>query len=253
MNDRKTTKTTEWIYQGVWKVLSDAFKVPQSPPTLPSSEGESVLSLHPSPQYLGYLKTYFWVGLIVFDVALLGLWIAVCVADPRIGILIALPVWLLAIVPDIVAYVAIHLRYDTLWYVISNRSLRCRRGIWVIAEHTITFENVQNVGVSRGPLEYLFGISTICVETAAAAAEGEHPNRFASGNQAILEGLANPKEILELIMTRVRNSRSSGLGDEIPADRPVTPRWSKEHLQLLREIRDAINAQADHRPDQRRI
>jgi uncharacterized membrane protein YdbT with pleckstrin-like domain len=43
------------------------------------------------------------------------------------------------------AYIAIHLRYDTTWYVHGDRSLRIRRGIWVIHETTLTFENIQNV------------------------------------------------------------------------------------------------------------
>ena len=78
----------------------------------------------------------------------------------------------MAVLPDILAYIAIHLRYDTMWYVMTDRSLRCRRGIWVIFEHTITFENVQNVHVRRGPVQYFFGISTVVVETAGAAEGG---------------------------------------------------------------------------------
>ena len=67
-------------------------------------------------------------------------------------------------------YVALHLRYDTTWYVVTDRSLRIRRGIWVIEETTITFENVQNVSITQGPLERAFGIATLVVDTAAAAA-----------------------------------------------------------------------------------
>jgi len=137
-------------------------------------------------------------------------------------------------VPDIVAYVSIHLRYDTMWYVMTDRSLRCQRGIWVILEHTITFENVQNVYVQRGPVQQMFGISTIVVETAGAA-EGEGENQFAVGNKAIMEGIDNRDEIRRSIMERVQRSKLAGLGDEGPSA-PASGTWSVEHLLVLRQI-----------------
>ena len=39
MSDR-VEKAAEWVYRGVWKVLSDWFRVPERPPTLPVAEGE---------------------------------------------------------------------------------------------------------------------------------------------------------------------------------------------------------------------
>ena len=232
-------RAAEWVYRGTWKVLSDWFRVPERPPELPARAGEHVTSFQPSRRYLTYLKLYFWVLLVVIDVAILAGWITVCVVEPALGILLAFPALLIAVVPDVVAYIAIHLRYDTMWYVMSQRSLRCRRGIWTILEHTITFENVQNVYVNRGPLQQLFGIADIVVETAGSS-EGEHDNKFAVGNKAIIEGIANPEEIRELIMERVRASKGAGLGD---GSTPVPRRgWTAEHVRVLREIRDLVTA-----------
>ena len=190
------------------------------------------MSFHPSRRYLGYLKLFFWIALAVFDVAIVLVWVAVFAANPVVGMLLAAPALAVAVVPDIVAYMALHLRYDTMWYVMSDRSLLCRRGIWVILEHTITFENVQNVAVRRGPVQYFFGVSTIVIETAGAA-EGEHQDQFAVGNKAIMQGIDNPKEVRQLIMERVQRSRSAGLGDERPAP-PAA--WSLEHLEALEQI-----------------
>lgn len=235
-----TERAAEWVYRGLWKVLSDGFRVPEHPPTLPVAEGDFLASFHPSRRYLSYLKLYFWIGLVVIDVAILVGWLAVLIWHPRLAMLLAIPALVVAVVPDIVAYVAIHLRYDTMWYVMSDRSLRCRRGIWVILEHTITFENVQNVFVRRGPLQQFFGISTLVLETAGAA-EGEGHNQFAVGNKAIMEGIDNPKEIRELILERVRRSKSAGLGDE-PDSAPAAQGWSTEHLGALREILAEVRA-----------
>ena len=63
----------------------------------------------------------------LIDVLILIGWIAITVASPLIGMITAIPALVLAVVPEIVAYLAIHLRYDTTWYVVSERSLRTRR------------------------------------------------------------------------------------------------------------------------------
>ncbi|MEE9236144.1 MAG: PH domain-containing protein [Candidatus Acidoferrales bacterium] len=236
-----TEKAAEWVYRGIWRALSDWFRVPEHPPTLPAAEGEFIMSFHPSRRYLSYLKLYFCIALVVVDVAILSGWIALLVWNPRVGMLLAAPALAVAVVPDIVAYIAIHLRYDTMWYVMTDRSLRCRRGIWVILEHTITFENVQNVHVRWGPVQHFFGISTIVVETAGAA-EGEDQNEFAVGNKAIMEGIDNPNEVRQLIMERVQRSRSAGLGDERPSNASASRAWSVEHLRALRQILEEVRA-----------
>ena len=230
-------RSAEWVYQGVWLMLVECFQVPRRPPTLPVEPGDFCRTFHPSRQYLSYLKLYFWIVLVVIDLSILGGWVALLMWRPTIAWIVALPALVIAIVPDIVAYVMIHLRYDNMWYVITNRSLRARRGIWVIFEHTITFENVQNVYVRRGPVQNFFGISTIVLETAGST-EGESENPFAVGNKAILQGIANPEEIRELIMEQVRTTRLAGLGDE--KNKCSRGTWGAHHVQLLREMRDEI-------------
>lgn len=240
-----TKAAAAWVYDGVWKVLSDWFRVPKQAPTLPVAEGGFIHHFHPSPQYLRYLKLYFWLIFIVVDLLIFIAWFLVYLNEPFLAWVLALPALFLAIVPDVIAYVAIHLRYDTMWYVMTDQSLRTRRGIWNILEHTITFENVQNVAVQRGPIMYLFGISTIVVETAGAS-EGEGENQHAVGNKAYMEGIANPETIRRLILDRVRVSPSAGLGDEstnVPRDGAFTP----EMRRLLSDVRDEICADSELR------
>ena len=58
-------------------------------------------------------------------------------------------------------------------------------------------------------------------------------------NQAIIEGIDNANGIRDQIMTRVRRSTTTGLGDEAHPPANATAVWSAAHLTLLREIRDA--------------
>ena len=144
---------------------------------------------------------------------------------------------LVAVVPDIVAYIAIHLRYDTIWYAVSGRGLYVRRGIIVISEHTITLENIQNVSVRRGPIEQLFGIATVVVETAGASS-GDGESSIMVGNQTIMVGLDNADELRSFLMQHVQRSTSAGLGDD--ADRFHSGGWTPTDLELLEAIREEV-------------
>jgi len=232
-----------WIYEGIWAALVRWFRVPEEPPALSAPPGESAESFRPAPGFLAYLKLLFWIALAAVDALLALVWLGITIAVPWLGALLFLPAVALIVAPDIVAYIAIHLRYDTTWYVMTSRSLRIRRGIWVIHEVTITFENVQNVSVSQGPVQRHFGISDVVVETAGAgAAQGQKGTPLIS-NRGVIEGVSDAARIRDLILARLRRSRTAGLGDE--RERPLdalAPGWTGEHLRVLREIRDEAAA-----------
>lgn len=249
---------------GVWSFLVRWFRVPEQPPTLPTAPGEQAVSFRPSPEYLRYLKVLFWIALLVIDILLTMLWIGATIALIAMGLwylaLILAPIALaIIIVPDIIAYVAIHLRYDTTWYVMTSRSLRVRSGIWIIREQTLTFENVQNVRLVQGPLQRHFGIATVLVETAGGGGSGQKGQAQAIGHHASIEGVTNAEEIRNQIMARVRQSRHAGLGDERDAavagtasagvGRGITAgALGARHLALLRSIRDELRAAASLGP-----
>ena len=236
-------RAAEQVYRGIWLGLVKWFKVPDEPPTLPTGAGEPLERFKPAEAYRRYLLLFFWIGLVVIDLIFLALWCA----SFAVGLwlwLALLPVFIVvAILPDIVVYVAIHLRYDTTWYVLSDRSVRIRRGIWTITETTITFENVQDVKIDQGPIQRVYGISDIVIQTAGGGGGGHH-GEHTTAHVGRIEGIADPARIRDLIMSRVRRSRSAGLGDEHKdAEPPAAPmtRWSSGHLEMLREIRSALS------------
>lgn len=230
-------RSAEWIYGGIWRFLVECFRVPDAPPSLPSAMKGELRVFHPSRRYLAYLKFYFWFGLVAIDGAIAIGWLALYWEQPFWAWVLAIPALVIAIVPDIIAYIAIHLRYDTIWYAVSQRGVHLRRGIVVITEHTISLANIQNISIVRGPVEQLFSIATLVVETAGASA-GEDANSLTVGNRVVMVGLKNVDEIRELLMSRIRESRAAGLGDELD-HRPAT-QWSEGDLTLLGEIRDEV-------------
>ena len=236
---RNVERAASWMYRGVWGVLTRWFRVPQQSPTLPTIPGEQLQSFRPSEGFLRYLKLQFWLGILPSEAFIVIAWLSLTATRPRIGLWLTPVALVLGTVPQALAYLAIHLRYDTTWYVLSQRSLRIRSGIWTINEATITFENIQNVTVESGPIERVFGIGNVIVDTAGGSSGGGEGHGKGSANlhRGEIAGISNAAEIRQMILSRLSLSKVSGLGDE---ETHSTPGWTAEHLAALREIRDSL-------------
>ncbi|OJH38326.1 hypothetical protein BON30_24635 [Cystobacter ferrugineus] len=224
------------MYQGVWAVLTGLFRVPSQPPSLPGSQ---VLAMRPCDGWLFYRKVGFWIGLLATVLPITAVGLVILITRPVLVVAVLVPVFAVVLVMSLASYVSIHLGYDTTWYVLSERALRIRRGVWTIHETTITFDNVQNVKITQGPLQRLFGFSDLVIETAGGGGGGPHQQLEQSSHVGLLQGVEAPKVLREQIMERVRASRSAGLGDEHdtelhPASAPTS--WTPAHLEALREI-----------------
>jgi membrane protein YdbS with pleckstrin-like domain len=242
--NRNVERAAAWMYRGVWGALTRWFRVPGHPPTLPTLPGEQLQSFRPADGYLRYLKLQFWLSILPTEIFIVIGWFSVMAASTAagrswIGILAAPIAILLGTVPQLLAYLGLHLRYDTTWYVLSERSLRIRSGIWTINEATITFENIQNVTVESGPIERIFGIGNVIVDTAGGSAGGKtaHGKESSNLHRGEISGVSNAAEIRQLILSRLSLSKVAGLGDE---ESHATPGWTAEHLAVLREIRDSL-------------
>ncbi|MCC7054274.1 MAG: PH domain-containing protein [Gemmatimonadaceae bacterium] len=159
----------------------------------------------------GYLRLkLFWWGLYA---AAWGLAVVIAstlllVADVRL-LLLVIPLILVALAKAATLYVTMRLDYELRWYVLTDRSLMIREGVWNVKEITLTYANAQNVRVTQGPLERLFGFSTVEVETAGG---GSGENGM-TPHLARLPGLAHPHEVRDLILDGVRRVGTTGLGD----------------------------------------
>lgn len=233
IGDQAVLRASQWCYQGVWNFVTFWLYVPEKPPKLCGAHDSEIVAFRPAEGYLRYAKLFFWIGLVVVDLALLIAWILLLIALPIAGVILAPLFWIVIIVPDILVYIGIHLRYDTTWYVLSDRTMRIRRGIWIIHEVTITYENIQNVSIRQGPIQRMYGISDIVVQTAGGGQVGPHGEKSMIGHEGVLEGIDQPVEIRDLIMAKWRTARSAGLGD----DRQVQTNLSS-HQQVLLQIRD---------------
>lgn len=108
------------------------------------------------------------------------------------------------------SYLALALDYRLRWYIVTDRSLRVRQGVWNVSELTMTFANIQEIRVSSGPLQKLLGIADVEVKAAGGGAAGPHGQT--GGHSATFEGVDNAEVIRDLIVERLREYRDTGLG-----------------------------------------
>ena len=103
------------------------------------------------------------------------------------------------------------LDYDLRWYIVTDRSLRVRQGIWSTQELTTTFANIQEIRVSAGPLQKLMGLADLEIHSAGGGSTGPHGGN--AGHVARFSGLDNADEIRDYVVERLRRYRDSGLGE----------------------------------------
>jgi membrane protein YdbS with pleckstrin-like domain len=234
-------RASKWCYRGLWGIVTRWLLVPSEPPQLTGAGDQMVSYFRPAEGYLRYLKFYFWIGLLAVDIALTIAWFAIFIAAPLVGILITPVALAIIVLPDVVAYVAIHLRYDSTWYALSDRTLRIRRGLFQIHETTITYENIQNVSIRQGPVQRHFGIADVKVETAGGGGSVSGEGVRSIGHSGLLEGVTNAEEIRRLILEKWRNAKTTGLGDDplsAPHSATTIPTWRPQHIEMLQQIRE---------------
>lgn len=144
-----------------------------------------------------------------------------------------------------VTYAVRRLDFELRWYMVTDRSLRIRYGVWNVSESTMSFANIQQVVVSQGPLQRVLGLSDVKVQSAGGWSGG-HDHHGHSENDmhlGLFHGVTNGSEIRDLILERLRHFRESGLGDpdeKNPASVPVTPATapssSSDTLAAAREL-----------------
>jgi membrane protein YdbS with pleckstrin-like domain len=117
-------------------------------------------------------------------------------------------------------YAIRRLDYEMRWYMVTDRSLRLRHGVWQISEATMSFANIQQVVVSQGPLQRLLGLGDVKVKSAGGG-DTQQPSHHTTEDMhsGLFHCVTNAEEIRNLILDRLRRFRQAGLGD--PDDKHI--------------------------------
>jgi membrane protein YdbS with pleckstrin-like domain len=128
-----------------------------------------------------------------------------------------------------VTFLLARLDYELRWYMVTDRSLRIRHGVWKISESTMSFANIQQVVVSQGPLQRLLGLWDLKVQSAGGGGGGdphEQHGREDDMHLGLFHSVTNADEIRDLILERLRRFRESGLGDPEEKSHAIAPALS---------------------------
>lgn len=150
-----------------------------------------------------------------------------------------------------VTLAAVRLQYEQHWYIVTDRSLRIRTGLFSLQESTMSFANLQQVEVKQGPLQRLLRIADVHVQSAGGGGDGGQKGKTDdSMHHAIFQGVDNAHEIRDLILARLKKFRNSGLNDpdettsepsgDIPADETLTA--ARDLLAEIRKLRETLQA-----------
>ncbi len=137
----------------------------------------------------------------------------------------------------LVTLALLRMDYELRWYMVTDRSIRIREGVWQVKEMTLTLANVQNLSVSRGPLQSMLGIADVRVVTAGGGgntpADKQKQGQVISMHTGFFRGVDNAEEIRDLVRNRLRRHRDSGLGD--PDERTRRTRGGDEGVSAAAE------------------
>jgi membrane protein YdbS with pleckstrin-like domain len=147
-----------------------------------------------------------------------------------------------------VTYAVVRLEFESHWYIVTDRSLRIRSGIFRIQESTMSFANVQQVTVTQGPLQRFLCIADVRVQSAGGGGKEHGKPEDHSMHTGVFHSVDNAHEIRDLVLERLRNFRAAGLGDpddfrDVASEQKETAAGSNDDVSAAaRELLDATRS-----------
>lgn len=139
-----------------------------------------------------------------------------------------------------ITFAAVRLEFELHWYIVTDRSLRIRTGLFKVTESTMSFANLQQVEIKQGPLQRLLRLADVRVQSAGGGGDHHKSEKEESLHTGVFQGVDNAAEIRDLILDRLRRFREAGLGDPddhspVPG-KPTAPVPAGEALTAAREL-----------------
>lgn len=205
------------IYEALREPLLHVLRVPHEPPQPPLGSRDSIHIFRAEPRYLSLqLLVHFGSMGVALGFELLGWALAPAPGGTAMFAMTSALIVSATTAVMLVRYFLIRLDYDMRFYVLTDRSLRIRRGAWTIEESTYTFANVQNLTLHQGPLERLLGLTHLQIDTAGGGSQkAAREGGDALQHQGRLDGI-DPETAVALrdrILKLVRAYGDAGLGD----------------------------------------
>lgn len=174
---------------------------------LPERSGISRLAARFAPRFFFNIARQVPEGLVI--------WLKVGEALAIAGFFLQLPF----------TFLVARLDYTYRWYMVTDRSLRLRHGLFTVHEATMSFANLQQVEIKQGPLQRLLGLSDLRVRSAGGGDGEAKKGDDDTTHHSLFHAVDNAAEIRDLILARLSRYRAAGLGDPDDPEtvEPATP------------------------------
>lgn len=149
--------------------------------------------------------------------------VAPLISDQKLDIGYQIAIVTLFIASLCVPYAIAELRYRKYIYALGNKDITIKRGVLEKVRYVVPYEKIQDVTVSRTPIENLLGIGTIHIETAGHKADD---------GEILLPGIENYNELVNEIVEQIKKIKESG--------DPDSETHHKKMIDLLSEINDKM-------------
>lgn len=202
------------LYDSVKGTLLELLRAPHGPPEAPVGSPDSVQIFRASPRFLRMRVLLHFLSITPAIFIELALVFAERTLElPGATAYASVVALVLTAAVALLRYFLIRLDYDMRYYVVTDRCVRIRRGALTVQESTYTFANVQNLAIRQGPLERLFDISNLHIETAGGGLAAQADQNAPAAHQAVLAGIDNAPEVRDRIRGLLKAYRDAGLGD----------------------------------------
>lgn len=148
-----------------------------------------ITNLKPEPQQ----KTLWLLGWSITALLGLLLWMIIFFLSKEPVFIILLAVWIIINLSFPLWIPAYH---KSLQYEIAENAIRCKKGVFWQRNITVPYAKITNVDITQGPVQRMFNLGTIHIQTAGAGGQ--------QGGQAelILYGIKELDKVKNLIMER---------------------------------------------------
>lgn len=251
------------MYKAFRSWTERVLRIPQDPDPPPGDEGSTQL-FRAAPNYYRYLLVQWVLRTIIALAVVVPMEIIPMITSMNRVVDRAIPqafmfrapalIIGIVIVQRLFALALVRLDFEKRWYLVSNRSLRVREGVVKLREMTITFANIQNISISQGPIQRLLGLADLRVDTAGGGSQKKEKEGEENLHGVRFRGVNNAAEIRELINSRLRELKDTGLGDQddISSRHLAAPPTSlgaiaeplREVLQEATALREAVDRAA---------
>lgn len=144
------------------------------------------------------------------------------------------------------AFLPLYFKYTTLQYKFDEAGVSMRWGILFRREVHLTYRRIQDIHLTRNLVQRWMGLATVAIQTASGS----------SGPEMSIEGIPQAEALRDFLYSKMRGARGLAMasnastaneaGDSttvpIGTVAPGSQDCADQSLQLLREIRDALQS-----------